>query len=198
MSANSEAKKDYFIHPSSFMDEGAQIGAGTSIWHFCHIFGGAQIGENCKIGQNVVVHAKAIIGNNVKIQNNVSVYDGVILEDYVFCGPSCVFTNIINPRAAIPRNTEQHYRKTFVKKGVSIGANATIVCGITIGEYAFIGAGSVVTKDVGPYELVYGVPAQRMGWICYCGERLNFSESNAVCSACGIKYKNNNNIVTKE
>ena len=161
---------DFFLHESSYVDEGAVIGEGTKIWHFCHIMSGAQIGKNCSIGQNVYIGSRAVIGNNVKIQNNVSVYDDVIIEDDVFCGPSCVFTNVINPRAFIERKNE--YKKTVVKKGASIGANATIVCGITIGEYAFIGAGSVVTKDVPPYSLVYGNPARVHGKVDKEGEKV--------------------------
>jgi UDP-2-acetamido-3-amino-2,3-dideoxy-glucuronate N-acetyltransferase len=158
-----------FVHESSYVDEGAQIGEGTKIWHFCHIMSGAKIGKKCSIGQNVNVGSRAIIGNGVKIQNNVSVYDDVIIEDNVFCGPSCVFTNVLNPRAFIERKNE--YKKTLVKKGATIGANATIVCGITIGEYAFIGAGSVVTRDVPAYALVYGNPARVMGKVDENGEK---------------------------
>ncbi len=161
--------EEYFVHESSFVDEGARIGAGTKIWHFSHIMSGAQIGENCSIGQNVNIGSHAVIGSRVKIQNNVSVYDDVIIEDDVFCGPSCVFTNVINPRAFIERKHE--YKKTIVKKGASIGANATIVCGITIGEYALIGAGSVVTRDVPPYALVYGNPARVKGRVDEKGEK---------------------------
>jgi UDP-2-acetamido-3-amino-2,3-dideoxy-glucuronate N-acetyltransferase len=150
--------RNYFVHESSYVDEGAEIGEGTKIWHFCHIMSGAKIGRNCSIGQNVNIASKAVIGNGVKIQNNVSIYDGVEIEDDVFCGPSCVFTNVINPRAFVERKDE--YRKTIVKKGASIGANATIVCGVTIGEYALIGAGSVVTRDVPDYAVVYGNPAR--------------------------------------
>jgi UDP-2-acetamido-3-amino-2,3-dideoxy-glucuronate N-acetyltransferase len=150
-----------FIHESSYVDDGAVVGSGTKIWHFCHVLSGAQIGERCSLGQNVNVGSRAIIGNGVKIQNNVSIYDDVIIEDDVFCGPSCVFTNVINPRAFVERKDE--YKKTVVKKGASIGANATIVCGVTIGEYALVGAGAVVTKDVPPYSLVYGSPARVMG-----------------------------------
>lgn len=150
-----------FIHESSYVDEGAVIGDGTKIWHFSHVLSGAQIGERCSLGQNVNVGSRAVIGNGVKIQNNVSIYDDVIIEDDVFCGPSCVFTNVINPRAFVERKDE--YKKTVVKKGASIGANATIVCGVTIGEYALVGAGAVVTKDVPPYALVYGSPARVMG-----------------------------------
>lgn len=154
---------EYFVHESSYVDDGAVVGEGTKIWHFSHVQGGAQIGKNCVLGQNVNIGSRAIIGNGVKIQNNVSVYDDVIIEDDVFCGPSCVFTNVINPRAFIERKTE--YKKTIVKKGASIGANATIVCGVTIGEYAFVGAGAVVTKDVPPYTLVYGSPARVMAQV---------------------------------
>ena len=150
-----------FIHESSYVDDGAVVGSGTKIWHFCHVLSGAQIGERCSLGQNVNVGSRAIIGNGVKIQNNVSIYDDVIIEDDVFCGPSCVFTNVINPRAFVERKDE--YKKTVVKKGASIGANATIVCGVTIGKYALVGAGAVVTKDVPPYSLVYGSPARVMG-----------------------------------
>ena len=151
----------FFVHESSYVDEGATIGENTKVWHFSHVLSGAQIGKDSVLGQNVNVGSRAIIGNGVKIQNNVSIYDDVILEDDVFCGPSCVFTNVINPRAFVERKTE--YKKTIVKKGASIGANATIVCGVTIGEYALVGAGSVVTKDVPPYSLVYGAPARVMG-----------------------------------
>ena len=160
---------DYFIHESSYADEGAEIGEGTKIWHFCHIMGGAKIGKNCSLGQNVNVGSRAVIGDGVKIQNNVSVYDDVIIEDDVFCGPSCVFTNVINPRAFVERKNE--YKKTVIKKGASIGANATIVCGVTIGEYALIGAGSVVTRDVPSYALVYGSPARVHGKVDKGGEK---------------------------
>ena len=162
-------EKPYFVHESSYIDEGAEIGDGTKIWHFSHIMSGAKIGKNCSIGQNVNVGSRAIIGNGVKIQNNVSVYDDVIIEDDVFCGPSCVFTNVINPRAFVERKHE--YKKTNVKKGASIGANATIVCGVTIGEYAMIGAGSVVTKDVPSYSLAYGNPARIYGKVNKSGEK---------------------------
>ena len=153
--------KDYFVHDSACVDDGAEIGAGTKIWHFCHVMSGAKIGKNCSLGQNVNVGGKAVIGDGVKIQNNVSVYDDVVIEDDVFCGPSCVFTNVINPRAFVERKHE--YKQTVIKKGASIGANATIVCGVTVGEYALIGAGSVVTKDVPAYALVYGSPARVRG-----------------------------------
>ena len=159
---------NYFLHESSFADEGAQIGEGTKIWHFCHIMSGAKIGKNCSLGQNVNVGSRAVIGDRVKIQNNVSVYDDVIIEDDVFCGPSCVFTNVINPRAFVER--KQEYKETLVKKGASIGANATIVCGVTIGEYALIGAGSVVTHDIPPYALAYGNPARVKGKVTINGD----------------------------
>lgn len=151
----------YFKHESSYVDEGAEIGEGTKIWHFCHVMSGAKIGKNCSLGQNVNIGGKAIIGDGVKIQNNVSVYDNVVIEDDVFCGPSCVFTNVINPRAFVERKHE--YKQTVIKRGASIGANATIVCGVTVGEYALIGAGSVVTKDVPAYALVYGSPSRVRG-----------------------------------
>ena len=155
--------KDLFIHDSAIVDEGASIGSGTKIWHWVHICAKAQIGKNCSFGQNVYVANEVTIGNNVKVQNNVSIFDSVVLEDDVFCGPSMVFTNVINPRATIERKDE--YKRTLVRKGASIGANATIICGVEIGEYAFIGAGAVVTKDVEPYALIAGVPARRIGWV---------------------------------
>jgi UDP-2-acetamido-3-amino-2,3-dideoxy-glucuronate N-acetyltransferase len=178
---------DYFVHESSYVDEGAEIGSGTKIWHFCHILKGARIGRNCSLGQNVNVGSKAVIGNNVKIQNNVSVYDNVTLEDDVFCGPSMVFTNVINPRSHVSRKHE--YKNTLVKRGASIGANATIVCGHTIGEYAFIGAGAVVTRDVPAYALMYGSPARQHGWVCQCGEQLPKDFEHARCAACGHEYR---------
>jgi len=171
-------------HESAYVDEGAIVGAGTKVWHFSHVMGGARIGGKCSIGQNVNVGGKAVIGNGVKIQNNVSVYDDVIIEDEVFCGPSCVFTNVINPRAFVERKSE--YKRTLVKRGASIGANATVVCGTTLGEYSFVGAGSVVTRDVPPYAMVYGSPAKVKGWICRCGVKLG---EDLVCEDCGTKYK---------
>jgi UDP-2-acetamido-3-amino-2,3-dideoxy-glucuronate N-acetyltransferase len=176
----------YFAHESSYVDDGAVIGNGTKIWHFSHVMPGAVIGERCNLGQNVVVMPGTKIGNNVKIQNNVSIYEGVELEDDVFCGPSCVFTNVMNPRSHVSRKNE--YRRTLVKRGGSIGANATIVCGVTLGEYAFIGAGAVVTSDVPAYGLMVGVPARRVGWMCQCGERLHPTGGHATCARCGASY----------
>lgn len=178
---------DYFAHESSYVDEGASIGAGTRIWHFCHILPGAVIGERCNLGQNVVVMGGTRIGNNVKIQNNVSVYEGVILEDDVFCGPSCVFTNVVNPRSHVSRRAE--YQQTLVKRGATIGANATVVCGATLGEYAFIGAGAVVRGEVPAYALMVGVPARRVGWMCQCGNRLELDGGAGRCPRCGAGYR---------
>jgi UDP-2-acetamido-3-amino-2,3-dideoxy-glucuronate N-acetyltransferase len=175
-----------FIHESAYVDDGAQIGADTKVWHFCHVLGGAVIGERCSLGQNVVVMNGVRIGNNVKIQNNVSVYEGVELEDDVFCGPSMVFTNVINPRSHISRKNE--YKPTLVRRGSTIGANATIVAGVTLEEYAFVGAGSVITKDVPAFALMVGVPARRVGWMCQCGERLSDNNPEA-CKVCGTKYR---------
>ena len=189
-------EKTYFTHESAIVDEGCKIGKGTKIWHFSHIMPNCEIGENCNIGQNVVVSPEVILGNNVKIQNNVSLYTGVICEDDVFLGPSMVFTNIINPRSAVIRKDQ--YVKTIVKKGASIGANATIVCGHNIGEYAFIGAGAVVTKEVPAYALVVGNPAKQIGWISEYGHRLDFnSEGIAECFESKDKYKFNNGSVSK-
>lgn len=183
------SEKEYFCHESAYVDEGARIGKGTKIWHFCHIMAGAEIGENCSLGQNVFVARGVKIGNRVKIQNNVSVYEGVILEDDVFCGPSMVFTNVRTPRSAFPRNRPEDYQRTLVKRGASIGANATIVCGVTIGEWAFIAAGAVVTQDVPPYALMAGVPARLIGWACECGMRLHFQGEQATCNECQRRYR---------
>jgi UDP-2-acetamido-3-amino-2,3-dideoxy-glucuronate N-acetyltransferase len=182
---------DYFVHESSYIDDGAEIGAGTNIWHFCHIMPRARIGERCNIGQNVVISPEVTIGNNVKIQNNVSVYTGVIVEDDVFLGPSMVFTNVINPRSHVSRKDE--YKRTLVRRGTSVGANATIICGVTLGCYCFVGAGSVVTRNIPDYALVYGSPARIRGWMCQCGEQLTFTEQSgaekAVCQNCGDVYR---------
>jgi UDP-2-acetamido-3-amino-2,3-dideoxy-glucuronate N-acetyltransferase len=186
---------DAWVHQSAYVDEGAVLGAGTKVWHFCHINAGAVIGERCSLGQNVVIMNGVRIGDNVKIQNNVSVYEGVVLEDDVFCGPSMVFTNVINPRSHISRKKE--YRPTLVRRGSSIGANATIVCGVTLGEYAFVGAGAVVTKDVPDYGLVAGVPAVRIGWMCQCGERLPDS-GVGTCTACGTTYVKTDGGIARE
>lgn len=182
--------EDYFVHETSLVDEGAVIGQGTKIWHFCHIMPGARLGERCNVGQNVFIAPEVKIGNGVKIQNNISVYTGVILEDDVFLGPSMVFTNVDTPRSHVDRSDE--YQTTLIKKGATIGANATIICGITLGEYSFVGAGAVVTGDVPPYALVYGNPARVQGWMCQCGERLTFHQEGdamkAVCHRCRKKY----------
>ena len=175
------------IHPTAIVDPGARIGDDTRIWHWVHVGSGAEIGAGCSLGQNVYVAGGVRLGNNVRIQNNVSVYAGVTLEDDVFCGPSMVFTNVINPRAHVPRKNE--YRPTRVARGASIGANATVLCGITIGEFAFVAAGSVVTRDVPPYALVKGSPARRAGWVCQCGEKLAPGTRSVTCLACGTRYQ---------
>ena len=181
-----------FVHESAYVDEGADVGEGTKVWHFCHVLGGAVIGARCSLGQNVVVMNGTRLGTNVKIQNNVSIYEGVELEDDVFCGPSMVFTNVMNPRSHVSRKNE--YRRTLVKRGSSIGANATIVCGSTLGEYSFIGAGAVIAKDVPAYALMVGVPARRIGWMCQCGERLPDS-GQGQCAACGSAYESTDGVV---
>ena len=175
------------IHPSAIVDEGAMLGEGTRVWHWVHVSAGARIGSRCVLGQNVFVGSDVVIGDNVRIQNNVSVYDAVTLEDDVFCGPSMVFTNVYNPRSHVSRKSD--YRRTLVRRGASIGANATVVCGHTIGEYAFIGAGSVVNRDVPPYALVVGVPARRIGWMCQCGERLPSTGGEVECARCRHRYR---------
>ena len=196
MTAADPAQK-YFVHESSYVDEPSTIGDGTKIWHFSHVLPGCEIGSRCNIGQNVVIGPHVRIGNGVKIQNNVSVYEGVELEDEVFCGPSMVFTNVTTPRSGTPRNKAADYAKTLVKKGASIGANATIVCGNTIGEFAFIGAGSVVTKDVPAYAIVYGNPARVRGYACECGAKLEFSNDTAACAHCSRRYAKENTLVRK-
>ena len=173
---------DYFVHESAYIDEGVRIGEATSIWHFCHIMSQAEIGENCVLGQNTFVGRGVKIGDNCKIQNNVSVYEGVTLEDGVFCGPSCVFTNVLDPRSFYPKGGQ--YVSTLVRRGATIGANATILCGITIGAHAFVGAGSVVTTDLPDYALAYGTPAKVRGWMCQCGKKLTFQDGTARCVQC--------------
>lgn len=189
---------DYFIHESAYVDDNVQIGEGTKIWHFSHVQSGSKIGKNCVFGQNVNVGSNVEIGNFVKIQNNVSVYEGVTLEDYVFCGPSMVFTNIVNPRCKYPQRGSEFYIKTLVKVGASLGANCTIVCGTTIGKHAFVGAGAVVTKDVPDYALVVGNPAKQIGWVSEAGEKLTFDNNGkASCSKSMKNYKLENNIVVE-
>lgn len=188
------------IHPTAIVDEGAQIGDGSRVWHWAHICGGAKIGRDCSFGQNVFVGNRVVIGNNCKIQNNVSVYDNVTLEDNVFCGPSMVFTNVYNPRSAVSRKDE--YRNTWVKQGATLGANCTVVCGTTLGEYAFIAAGAVINRNVKPYALMAGVPARQIGWMSQHGERLDLpltGNGQAVCSATGLRYTlQNGALVTTE
>ncbi len=190
-------RSSVFIHPTAVIDTPCEIGEGTKIWHFCHVMPRARIGRNCNIGQNVFIASDVVVGNNVKIQNNVSLYTGVIVEDDVFLGPSAVLTNVINPRSHVERKNE--YRQTLIRRGASIGANATLVCGITIGEYAFVGAGAVVTRDVPAYALVYGSPARIQGWMCRCGEKLGFTmldgTEQAVCVACGMRYEKQEGVV---
>jgi UDP-2-acetamido-3-amino-2,3-dideoxy-glucuronate N-acetyltransferase len=181
---------DYFVHESSYVDDGCVIGGGTKVWHFCHLMKDARLGRDCNIGQNVVIMPGVVIGNNVKIQNNVSLYTGVELEDDVFCGPSMVFTNVINPRSHVIRRDE--YRRTVVRRGASLGANSTVVCGVTLGRYAFIGAGAVVTKDVPDYALVVGNPGRISGWMCACGVKLAAGATpprEAACRECGLEYR---------
>jgi UDP-2-acetamido-3-amino-2,3-dideoxy-glucuronate N-acetyltransferase len=195
MSQN-KLEQDYFVHPSAIIDDGCKIGSGVKIWHFSHVMKNAEIGDKCNIGQNVVVSPGVVLGRNVRVQNNVSIYEGVICEDDVFLGPSMVFTNVINPRSAVSRKDQ--YRRTLVKKGASIGANATIVCGHDIGEYAFIGAGAVVTKPVKPFALVVGNPARQIGWMSEFGHRLEFDQDGfATCSESGDKYQLKDGEVSK-
>lgn len=179
----------YFAHEWAVIDAGAQIGEGTKVWHFCHISAGAQIGRGCSLGQNVFVAERVVIGDGVRIQNNVSVYEGVTIEDRVFLGPSVVFTNVKTPRAAFPRRATEGFTSTRVCESASIGANATIVCGVTIGAKALVGAGAVVTRDVAPHSLVLGVPARPAGWVCECGARLGFERGVARCPECGRRYR---------
>ena len=191
MAARVQQQDGYFAHESAYIEQPCSIGSGTKIWHFCHIMPDTRIGERCSLGQNVVVSPGCTIGNNVRIQNNVSIYTGVQLEDDVFCGPSMVFTNVINPRSHVPRKDE--YKQTLVRRGASIGANATIVCGVTLGRYSFIGAGAVVTRDVPDYAMMLGNPARLRGWMCYCGVKLSLSvagreRETATCDACGRSY----------
>ena len=183
------SKPDYFVHESAYVDDGAVIGSGTKIWHFSHVFGKAQIGSKCSLGQNVLVANNVIIGNGCKIQNNVSLYEGVVLEDFVFCGPSMVFTNIKTPRSEFPRNTSNDYKSTLIKRGASIGANATIVCGITLHECAFVAAGAVVTKDVPAYAMVAGVPARQIGWMSAYGDVLEFDANGYATDSTGTQYQ---------
>ena len=186
----------YYAHPTAIIDQDCTIGEGTHIWHFCHIMSGCTIGSNCSLGQNVVVLPEVVLGNNVKVQNNVSIYTGVICEDDVFLGPSMVFTNVINPRSAIPR--QDQFRPTIVRKGASIGANATIICGNEIGIFAFVGAGAVITRAVKAYEMVVGNPARHLGWVSEYGHRLNFNQHGvAVCPESGKSYRLFENLVTR-
>lgn len=192
--------KEYFAHETACIDDGAEIGAGTKIWHFSHIMPNSKIGRNCNFGQNVVISPQCRIGDNVKIQNNVSVYTGVIIEDDVFCGPSMVFTNVINPRSHIERKAE--YKETLIRKGATIGANATVICGHTLGRFCFIGAGTVVTRDVPDYGLVVGNPGRLRGYMCYCGHKLQIDNSkdsvvHCECQSCGRNFKKENGQVTE-
>ena len=186
---------DYTVHPSAFVDEPVEIGAGTKVWHFCHVSKGAKIGQACSLGQNVYVGSRVVIGDNCKIQNNVSIYDMVTLEDNVFCGPSMVFTNDMNPRAAFPKGGK--WIPTLVKQGASLGANCTVVCGITIGQNAFVAAGALVRKDVPDFAIMAGVPARIIGWMCACGGRLDFGQGNkAACGHCQRSYAKDGEKVT--
>lgn len=185
---------EYFVHESSYVDDGAEIGEGTKIWHFCHIQSGAKIGKKCSLGQNVNISNNVIIGDGCKMQNNVSVYEGVVMEDYVFCGPSMVFTNDLTPRAKYPKGNAG-YKKTLLKTGATVGANATIVCGHTLGKWCMIASGAVVTKDVKDHALMAGVPAKRIGWVCECGEVL---KEGLKCPTCGREYEETDNGLTEK
>lgn len=189
--------KNYYLHESSYVDDDVEIGEGTKIWHFCHVQRGARIGKYCSLGQNVNISNNVIIGDGCKLQNNVSLYEGVELENYVFCGPSCVFTNDLTPRAKYPKG-RAGYKKTLIKEGASIGANATIVCGHTVGKWALIGSGAVVTKNVPDHALMLGVPAVQKGWVCECGQILHFEDAFASCALCGRRYKKINNQVEED
>ena len=200
MSQLREMPGGWTMHESSYVDEGAQVGNGTRIWHFCHVNAGAIIGERCSLGQNVVVMPGTRLGNNVKVQNNVSIYEGVECEDDVFLGPSMVFTNVTNPRSHVSRRHE--YRSTLVRRGTTIGANATIVCGYELGEHSFVAAGAVVTREVPAFALVAGVPARRIGWMCQCGERLPLPaelspDARATCNSCGTHYRADNGVLVR-
>jgi UDP-2-acetamido-3-amino-2,3-dideoxy-glucuronate N-acetyltransferase len=194
----SATDKGYYVHESSYVDEPCEIGEGTKIWHFCHVMKNASIGRGCILGQNVHVAPNVRIGDRCKIQNNVSLYDGVVLEDEVFCGPSMVFTNVINPRSGVERKDE--YRQSLIRRGASIGANATIVCGHVVGRYAFVGAGAVVTRDVPDYALVVGSPARVVGWVCRCGVKLSFASGGeagtAACDSCHTAYVKRGDVVS--
>lgn len=185
----------FFAHETACIDDPAAIGEDTKIWHFSHVMAGARVGRSCSLGQNVFVAKGAVIGDHVKIQNNVSVYEGVTLEDYVFCGPSMVFTNVKTPRSAFPRNTSDDYLPTRVRLGATIGANATVICGLTIGPWASIAAGAVVTRDVPPYALMAGVPAKQIGWACQCGATMDLSGNHSQCAACGRRYEKQGDVV---
>jgi UDP-2-acetamido-3-amino-2,3-dideoxy-glucuronate N-acetyltransferase len=179
----------FFVHESAYVDEGVRVGEGTKIWHFSHVMSGAQIGKHCSLGQNVFIGSNVHIGDHVKLQNNVSVYEGVILEDYVFCGPGMTFTNVRTPRSAFPRNSAEHYLTTRVQRGATIGANATVICGVTLGSWSFVAAGAVVVRDVPAYRLVAGVPGRGIGWACQCGVSLVFHGDQAVCRECDRAYR---------
>jgi len=185
MSSGDSTEREVFVHESSYVDPGAEVGSGTRIWHFCHVMPTARIGRDCTLGQNVVVMDRVVLGDNVRVQNNVSIYEGVELQDDVFCGPSMVFTNVANPRSHVSRKDE--YERTLVRRGATIGANATVICGVTLGEYCFVGAGAVVTRDVPAHALMAGVPARRIGWACACGERLE-EGPEVSCGRCGTRY----------